>query len=339
MKKILLLLPLLLFSMLTFGQKLQWITDKERLEYYPREQYLTGYAINIGRNTKEFSEALKASAKAELAENIQVSVQSAKVNYRSEVDGNFSESFVATTLTFADADLNGLKIEYYYDNNTQTGYAFAYVNKPELRGYYKARITFIIQQIESTLNNAAQLEKDGNKGRAKKMYEEAGLQFNDLQIAQSLLIAVGCDEESMQIEKSLSLKSATTQALAQMQTAIIVYIESREDIFGRQVNILAPKLKALLSQHGCSYTNEQARADWMLSIMATTRRGQEVEGIYFSFLDATVSLIDQHTGKEIYGNNFTDLKGGGLDYESAGRKAYDASLQHISKEIVASIEK
>ena len=43
--------------------------------------------------------------------------------------------------------------------------------------------------------------------------------------------------------------------------------------------------------------------------------------------------------EEIYQNNFTDLKGGALDYERAGRKAYDAGLDKITNEIVKNLEK
>jgi hypothetical protein len=124
-----------------------------------------------------------------------------------------------------------------------------------------------------------------------------------------------------------------------MQSAIIVYVKSKETNFAQPVKLFEPKLKAALSQRGCSYTDNPGKADWLLTIDAATRKGSEVEGIYFSYLDATISLIEQRTGKEIYNNNFTDLKGGGLNYETAGRKAYDASLQHITDEIMRNLGK
>ncbi|GHT64375.1 hypothetical protein FACS189451_11960 [Bacteroidia bacterium] len=53
-------------------------------------------------------------------------------------------------------------------------------------------------------------------------------------------------------------------------------------------------------------------AEWLLTINVSTRKGSEVDGI------------------EIYNNNFTDLKGGALDDDRAGRKAYDTGLKQIT---------
>ena len=93
------------------------------------------------------------------------------------------------------------------------------------------------------------------------------------------------------------------------------------------------------SKQGCSLTPTREKADWLLTIDASTREGSEMDGIYIAFLDATIMLIARKTNKEIYANNFTDLKGGGIYYEKAGGKAYDNGLQQITKEIIRSIEK
>ncbi|MDR1370136.1 MAG: hypothetical protein LBJ72_08460 [Dysgonamonadaceae bacterium] len=337
MKKILFFL--FLFPACTIAQKPFWTTDENRRESFPHNLYFTGFATNEGSNTAEFAAALRASAKSELIESIQVSVQSSKMYGKSEINGNFSENFLSNTLSFANADVNGMKTEYYYDNTTRTGYAFAYAGKNELRGYYKANIAFIIQKIESGLRNARQLESDGNKGKAKKIYEEINPLFNDLAFAQSLLITIGSDEESIQTEKSLALKSEITIAVSRMQSAIIVCIKSRERNFTQPVKLLEPKLKAALSQYGCSYATDPGKADWLLLIDASTYKGNEIEGLCFSYLNVAISLVEQRTGREIYGNKFTGLKGGGLDYETAGRKAYDASLHLICNEIIRNMEK
>jgi hypothetical protein len=337
MKKLLLLFTLM--SSFATAQKPAWIDDTYRMTNYSYENYLTGFAVNEGSNTDAFTKNLKAAAKAELIEGIQVSVQSAKTNLKSENNGNFSEDFTATTRTVADADITGLKMEYYYDNATKQGYAFAYVSKSEVKGFYTANISFGIQKIESVISSAQQLEASNNKGKAKKIYEEALPLFKDLQFAQQLLIAIGSDEASVQTEKSLRLKEEIIQSITRMQSAIVVYITSKEQNFTQKVSLLEPKLKAFLSQRGCSYTTNPESADWLLTIEASTRQGREVEGIFFSYLDVIVSLVERSTGKEIYSNNFTDLKGGGLDYVTAGRKAYDASLQRIVDEIAKVLEK
>jgi hypothetical protein len=337
MKKIFSLL--LLVPVVAFSQKPSWVTGMGSDDNFPRTHYLTGFAVNEGKETPTFIKVLKASAKSELIEGIIVSVQSAKQLHTSERHGEVSEEYTATTSSFADADINGLKIEYYYDGKTQTGYAFAYANKSEVRGYYKANISFLIQKMEAAMSSAAQTEQE-NKGKARKMYEEIKPLFKELDFAQSLLIAIeGKEDESQQIAKSVALKADVTNAISRLQSAVIVYIQSQEKNFDKTVHLLEPKLKAELSKRGCSFTSTREKADWLLTIDAATREGSEMDGIYIAFLDATITLVECKTNKEIYTNNFTDLKGGGIDYDRAGRKAYDSGLQQITKEIIRSIEK
>jgi hypothetical protein len=330
---------LLFIPVAAFAQKPSWATGMGSDDNYPRTHYLTGFAVNEGKETPLFIKTLKASAKSELIEGIIVSVQSAKQLHKSEQHGEISEDYTATTSSFADADINGLKIDYYYDSKIQTGYAFAYANKSEVKGYYKANISFLIQKVEAAMDNAAQAEQE-NKGKARKMYEEIKPLFKDLDFAQSLLIAIeGQEDDTQQIAKSLALKTEVTNAISRLQSAVIVYIQSQEKNFDKTVHLLEPKLKAELSKQGCSFTPTRENADWILTIDASTRKGSELDGIYIAFLDADITLVERKTNKEIYANNFTDLKGGGIDYEKAGRKAYDGSLQRITKEIITSIEK
>jgi hypothetical protein len=337
MKNILFLL--LFIPAIALSQKPAWVAGMGSDDDFPGTHYLTGFAVNEGKETPLFIKTLKASAKSELIEGIIVSVQSVKQHHTSEQHGAVSEDYTATTSSFADADINGLKIEYYYDNKTQTGYAFAYANKSEVKGYYRANISFLVQKVEAAMGNAAQAEQE-NKGKARKMYEEVNPFFKDLDFAQSLLIAIeGKEDDTQQIAKSLALKAEMTNAIARLQGAVVVYIQSQEKNFDKTVRLLEPKLKAELSKQGCSFTATRENADWLLTIDASTREGSEVDGIYIAFLDATITLVERRTNKEIYANNFTDLKGGSIDYEKAGRKAYDSGLQQITKEIIRSIEK
>jgi hypothetical protein len=83
-----------------------------------------------------------------------VQVSSAKELCKSEQNGIYSEDYTTTTAFFASAEINGLKIEYYYDKSALTGYALAFANKSEVKGWYKANISFILQKIENALSDA-----------------------------------------------------------------------------------------------------------------------------------------------------------------------------------------
>ena len=259
-----------------------------------------------------------------------------------ELNGALAQSYAAyssVVSTSANAEIVGLTVEAYYDRMDDVFYAFACANKAELKEYYKSGVSVVLQKIAAAMSSARQQESSGNKGRAKKMYESVQPIFGELELAQALLVAVGCDESSIQTAKALALKSALTAALAQLQGAIAVYIDSEEWNFDQRVRLLAPKLKAELAKRGYSFTDARKDADWLLAISAATRQGSGTGGIFMAYLDVEISIVEQRTEKEIYANSFTDLKGGGLDYKAAGRKAYDSGLQAIADEVVKSIER
>ncbi len=331
---------LILATATCFAQKPAWVNDEFRSGDYPRSKYLTGYAVNTGANSTSFAAELKASAKSELIEGIMVSVSSAKTMQKSERAGVFTEDYTASSATFANADINGLKIEYYYDAPSRTGMAFAWADKAEVKGFYSATIAMAIQRADAMLQDGYNAEVENNKSRAKKEYETALALLQTLALPQSLLIAIdGGDTPAAQSALAQKLLSEARSAVSRMQSAIKVCVIAKEDNFGQPVSLLSPKLKAELSNHGCSFTENKAEADWLLYITASTRKGSDVDGIFFAYLDAETSLIEQRTGREIYRNAFTDIKGGGLDYTRAGLKAYNGGLQNIVAQLVKNIEK
>lgn len=337
-----------LLSLATLGQGApRWVNDRWRESGFPQSDYFTGFVSEFaipGEPEDKAKARLESEAKRKLLESIRVKVQSDQTiaDQSVEVNGAAAQSYASyssVVSTSADAEIVGLRVEVYYDRNDDVFYAFACADKRELKEYYKSGVSVAVQKIEAAMRSAGQQERSGNKGRAKKLYESAQPFFGELEFAQALLIAVGSDESSVQTAKSLALKSELTAALARMQSAIAVYILSAEWNFDQRVRLLEPKLKAELAKRGYSFTPTRQGADWLLTVEASTRKGSELNGIYVSFLDAEISIVEQRTGKEIYGNVFTDFKGGGLDYKAAGRKAYDSGLQAITDEIVKSIER
>jgi hypothetical protein len=337
---------LLPFAVLGQGAP-RWVSSQWRESFFPQSAYFTGFVSEFaipGEPEDKAKARLENEAKRKLLESIRVKVQSDQtmVDRSVEVNGAAGQSYAAyssVVSTSANAEIVGMQVEAYYDRKDDMLYAFACADKSELKEYYKSGVSVAVQKIEAALRSAGQQEANGNKGKAKKLYEDAQPLFGELEFAQALLIAVGSDEGSIQTDKSLALKSELTAAIARMQSAIAVYIASVEQNFDQRVRLLEPKLKAELAKRGYSFAATRQSADWLLTIEAATRKGSEQNGIYVTFLDAEISIVERRTGKEIYGNVFTDLKGGGLDYRTAGRKAYDSGLQAITDEIVKSIER
>ncbi|GHT72341.1 hypothetical protein FACS189456_0570 [Bacteroidia bacterium] len=334
-KKILLLLCNTLLCAALFGQgKPSWVSELGREMDYPREAYLTGFAVNAGKNTADFADALKASAKTELVEGIRTSVQSAKTNVASERHGSFSEDYSSVTSTFADAEIAGLRVAYYYDVKAQMGYAFAHAKKSEVIGYYKASIAMLIGQVEGLLKTAEDLEQNNEKSKASQQSEDAVALLAKVRYAQDLLTALdAADSESLQQAKSEDLHNKATQMMARLAQNLYVCVESSEDLFGKKVNIIEGKLKAILAKNGCSFTDNALQADRKITLTATTRETGNANGLVFCYADVEVDLYDNQKGKSVY-NDVISQKGGSATADRAGRKAMEEAVQEIADKIM-----
>ncbi|MDR2065515.1 MAG: LPP20 family lipoprotein [Prevotellaceae bacterium] len=338
MRKIANILLCTIFSLTLFGQERPgWIDENLRELKFSANAYFTGFTYRDVLSDKSLQDAIqkaKIDAQADLAKKIRVNILSKSQSNISAISANGqyreNESFLNQSTTETSAEVAGIKIESYYDSNTQLVYAFAYVEKDKLKSYYQTNISFIIKKIETAIKNAQQFAADGSKIKAKEAYEAIMPAFKELNFAQSLIIAIeGKESDEAQIPLSLSLQSQITQSIASLQAATVIYVKSTEMNLDKQVEILAPKLKAELAKIGCSFKSLPDESDYILNVKAYTRQGNSLNSMCFSYLDAEVSLIEQITGKEIYHNNFTDVKGAALDYERAGRKAFENAASQI----------
>lgn len=120
-----------------------------------------------------------------------------------------------------------------------------------------------------------------------------------------------------------------------------IYVEATETNLGKATPIpyIEPRLKEKLSDKGYTFTSDIANGDYIITLKANARQGDETQGIFFSYADANVSVTDAKTGREIYKNSYSDIKGGGLDYKSAGIKALRNAAAKISEEIVKELKK
>ncbi|MFT7020382.1 MAG: ABC-type uncharacterized transport system auxiliary subunit, partial [Cyclobacteriaceae bacterium] len=80
------------------------------------------------------------------------------------------------------------------------------------------------------------------------------------------------------------------------------------------------------------------KADYKLTIEAVARKGQIGDLATLTYVDATVSLINQETGKEIYKNSFFNIKGIGASHNDAQSKAYQKARNQIVDDITYELE-
>jgi len=100
-----------------------------------------------------------------------------------------------------------------------------------------------------------------------------------------------------------------------------------------EIKTIEPLIKNDLSEKGFHFVDEEPNADFIIRIKAENTTGNSYQGIYFSFVDATLSLIDRTTGDEIYKTSLNQVKGGGSNSKKAAKKAYVIAAEMLKEKL------
>jgi len=118
-------------------------------------------------------------------------------------------------------------------------------------------------------------------------------------------------------------------------SGLTFYIVSNEINFGKHLNIpvIIPRIKASLSDKGIVFVEDNNFADYRLTILADTKKGSKLFNMFSSFADISLTLFDNSSGKEIYKNSFSKIKGIDIDEIKSGIKALEKASEILIKEV------
>ena len=135
-----------------------------------------------------------------------------------------------------------------------------------------------------------------------------------------------------------SIPSKSTKFILNV-SGLSIYFDSTESILGRKNNnlIIEPLIKESFAREGFVFVDNISKADFLINISATSRKGSHFQNLYFSYVDLTISIVNANTGEEIYKNLFNNIKGADLNYEKACLKAFNNTAEMINSEIVKNI--
>ena len=195
-------------------------------------------------------------------------------------------------------------------------------------------LTQKIIQIEGLLRTGNDLTNNGEKAKAKQQCEAAQAMMADVRrIQESIRNTVpSVSVETLKVERTENLDNEIKLLSAQLAQAILVYVEDSEDLFGRQVNIMASKLKSLLASNGCSFTDDVSKADFKLTLTSVTHESSSNENFVFCYADVNIDLFDTHKQKSVYSDEISE-KGGSTTKEKAARKAMENAASKIMESV------
>ncbi len=115
----------------------------------------------------------------------------------------------------------------------------------------------------------------------------------------------------------------------------LIMVSTTEENMGGQLSsdILEPNLRSSLEKGDYPFALNEIEANYTIMIQADTRPVGSFGNLSFVYLDITWSLVDR-TGRELVQRKLNPIKGGGLDEESAGLKAYQKGKKLLADEIL-----
>ena len=118
-----------------------------------------------------------------------------------------------------------------------------------------------------------------------------------------------------------------------------IYLESSESFGGRTLKQLQiePRLKNHFIGEGFHFVDNPQDADWQMTLTATATRGTEYSGMYTTFADVSLNVIDRKSGTEIYKNSLSRVKGIDLNYTNAANKALNTAADKMIVTILPEI--
>jgi len=342
MKKPAITLFFITFSIILFGQGApDWLDENFRNMRFPANVYLTGFAYRIvEKSITDETQQAKLDAQADLVKQVRLMLKSNTQSYNlaQSINGEYEELERYENLTSAEAsaEIVGMKTETYFDQKSKLVYAFAYANKDELIGYYKNNLSMNINQIESFVKTAQDLEVNKEKAKARQQLESAKPLFSKVRYGQEMLMVLDntTNPDYLLQSKTEQLYSTVVQLLAQLAQGIYIYVESNEELFGKGVDIVANNVKAELATNGCSFTDNAEQADFTLRLKVTTRSSDTYESLVFCYADAAIEFFDNHKQKVVYSDEIAQ-KGNSNSLEKAGRKA----MEDVAKKIAEKLKK
>lgn len=193
---LILLFTVILLSHSSFSQKPSWFDFDKRKVSYPDAEYFTGFGmakLTKGELQEDNLKAAESYAQQELIESIQVTVQSAAVHELSEQNQEIRESYKQAVSSFSKVSLPGIEDETWYDKKKKTAYAFAWISKQELAGYYQDQLNMNATQMDAKLQKAKQLFASNQKQKALEAYQACFPILRQMEEALAMLITIGLD--------------------------------------------------------------------------------------------------------------------------------------------------
>ena len=340
-------------SILAFGQNTAplWCDDNWRAATYPRTSYICGFVmgeVQAGESIEQTLQRIKEKAQAEAVQNITTSVEytASSLVQSDQHSGTmgFSEMTrelfsTSTTIHSSLQDIPNLSVESWHNPKTNEVFAFAWVKKTDLVRTLKKQIITHITRAEMAVEEAEGLLAESEKGAARKTVAKAIELLEHVEQQQKVVLSVdnSTELEDIAFTESNALKQRATALQQQLKNAVTVYVGGDVTIFDTNYSTFVNEIKQQISDIGCTFTTNEAEADWVIQLQGTTREYNTLQTgtytAYFVLAEVVLQIVKGNTQSIIYEGSFSEKGSHTLNRDEAGYAAYAEVYQQITAKI------
>lgn len=341
------LLIALLFCQALCGAKKpvapDWTDAVKRETLFPAATFYTGFVSTrpqAGEDKSQAYERAKEMARAEAVSTIQVTVEQTIErqieSQQTNADGVNTRDILnaMTQVKTGIKDIPGLNVEVWEDTKKGDIYAIAYVRRIELANKLSHRVATNIQRADAELTSIESFFNSGDKLQARANMAKVAEILADIEADQKVLLSIqnSVKKESLSLDESQRVTGRYRAMESKLRHGIYIYLDCKTDNFGKPYTAMAGKMKGALAELGCTFKDNAAEADWIITVNAEVREGNTTPsyGTYFTYVDADVSVKQRGTNQVVYEDRFSQKGGDTRGYKEAANEAYRRLTTTIS---------
>lgn len=297
-----------------------------------------------GISETDFKQQLLNVARANLAKTIKVQVQDYATMQSIDVNGQSASIYKSSTLFSTDVEMNLVETRTHYNAGTREAFAIAYVHKVTACRHYENEIQMGLRKIENALLTASTYINMGFKERAKSDLQNAMPEFDRIGELFFWVSLFGMPQEQVDalMSRRNGLELQVKQQLAELQHGTSICVNCESQLYDTEYYELDKRVRGILSEMGCNFTNSPSESDWVISIMAHAREGQATtfgtRTSYFAYVEAKIVIYKMATRQNIYENIITKKGGDTRNFMEAARAAYKDLTAELGEIITTTIK-
>ena len=143
--------------------------------------------------------------------------------------------------------------------------------------------------------------------------------------------------EDMAFAESNALKQRVIKLQQQLKHGVTVSIAGDVAIFDKSYPTFIQKIKQEISPIGCTFTTNEAEADWVIRLQGTTPEYNTLQTgaytAYFVLAEVALQIVKGNTLSAIYEGSFNEKGSHTMNHEEAGCAAYAELYRQVAAKI------